>query len=55
MSGRSQSVFDLGFQLVNGIWNNFPFPKVGDLLWMGEAGIFYLEIDVGVNAVLCTK
>lgn len=40
MSGRSQSIFDLGFQLVNGVWNNFPFPKVSDLLWMREARVF---------------
>lgn len=46
--------FDLVFRLVNGIWNNFPFPKVSELLWMGEARNFYLEVD-GVNTVLCTK
>lgn len=54
MSGRSQSIFDLGFQRVNGVWNNFPFPKVSDLLWMREARVFYLEVDIGVNTVLCT-
>lgn len=51
MNGRSQSIFDLGFHLMNGIGNNFPFPKVRDLLWMREARNFFLEVDVGVNAV----